>query len=111
MRDLDQTMRDAAPIKKAFIILFFAGLMAALVAVVMTIWNAILPDVIGVTEVNYWQMLGIIFLSRLLFGASKFGNNKHKRNRRKHFKDKFMNMSDEEKENFKSEWKSRWDKC
>ena len=104
-------MRDAAPIKKAFIILFFAGLMAALVGVVMLIWNAVLPDVIGVTEVNYWQMLGIIFLSRLLFGGSKFGNNKHKRGRRKHFKDKFMNMTDEEKENFKTEWKSRWDKC
>ena len=109
--DIEESMENASSIKKVIIVLFFAGLMVALVWVVMLIWNAILPDVIGVREVNYWQMLGIIFISRLLFGGSKFGSKNHKSKKRSQWKEKFKNMTDEEKEAFKSEWRSRWDKC
>ena len=109
--DIEEKMENASSIKKVFIVLFFAGLMVALVWVVMLIWNAILPDVIGVTEVNYWQMLGIIFLSKLLFGGNKFGSKKHKDKKGRQWREKYQSMSDEEKEAFKSEWKSRWGKC
>ena len=109
--DIENSMRQGSIIKKVFIVLFFAAAMAGLVAVIMLIWNAILPQVIGVTEVNYWQMLGILFLSKILFGGSKFGPNKSKFRKRSQMRKKFQSMTDEEKETFKSEWKSRWDKC
>jgi Ca2+/H+ antiporter, TMEM165/GDT1 family len=111
--DIEEKMENASSIKKVFIVIFFAGLMVVLVGVAMMIWNAILPEVIGVTEVNYWQMLGILFLSKLLFGGNKFGskNNKHKHKKSREWREKFKNMTDEEKETFKSEWRSRWDKC
>ena len=104
-------MREGSIIKKAFIILFFAAAMAGMVAVLMLVWNAILPKVIGVTEVNYWQMLGILFLSKILFGGSKFGSGKDKHRKRRQMREKFKSMTDEEKTAFKSEWKSRWEKC
>lgn len=36
---------------------------------VMWLWNAILPDVLGVRSINYWQAIGILALSRILFGG------------------------------------------
>jgi len=36
---------------------------------VMLLWNAILPTVLGVSVLNIWQAIGILALSRLLFGG------------------------------------------
>jgi hypothetical protein len=53
-----------------FLIVFAAG-----VAVVMLLWNALLPAIFGVTCINYWQAAGLIVLTRILFGG--FGHLKH----------------------------------
>jgi len=37
--------------------------------VVMLLWNALLPAIISVSAITYLQSLGIIILSRLLFGG------------------------------------------
>ena len=95
--------------KAPFMILFVLMGVAALTAVLMLLWNAILPEVIGVKEVTYWQALGILAISKILFGGFGRGSMKHKKRRAK-FKQKFMNMSDDEKASFKSEWKSRCEK-
>ncbi len=94
--------------KKPFIFLFIIAGIFALSAVVMFLWNAILPDVIDVNPLNYWQALGILVLSKILFGGSKFGpGRKHYKNKHLHFKEKFMNMTDEQKESFREEWRYR----
>ena len=77
-----------------------------LVWVVMLLWNAILPDVVGVSEITYWQALGILVLSKILFGGFKGDSSKRFKNKKKS-KDQFMNMTDEQKATFKSEWESR----
>lgn len=77
-----------------------------LIWAVMLLWNAILPEVIGVTEITYWQALGIFVLSKILFGGFRGGPPKRHKFRSK-MKERFMNMTDEEKETFKDEWKSR----
>ena len=76
---------------------------------VMFLWNAILPEVIGVKEINFWQAGGIFLLCKILFGGFNYGNHKHKGNAYSSLKmkEKLMNMSEEEKEQFKSEWRSR----
>ena len=55
-------------IKKGLMILFF-GIAAILVFgfVVMGLWNAILPLVLGVKVITFWQALGILLLSKILF--------------------------------------------
>ena len=37
--------------------------------VVLQLWNWLLPPLFGVPEVSFWQALGILALSRILFGG------------------------------------------
>ena len=93
--------------RKPFALFIIAGIFI-LGAVVMLLWNAILPDVLGVAALNYWQALGLLALSRILFGGFKFGpRGNHRGFGNPRFKEKFMNMSREERVNFKNEWKER----
>lgn len=74
--------------------------------VVMALWNAILPDLIHVGHLGYWQAMGLLLLCKILFGSFKMnggGNGRHK-----HWKNKFENMNPEEKEAFKQRVKERW---
>ncbi len=77
---------------------------------VMLLWNAILPEVTGFMKpLSFMQAVGILVLSRILFGGFKGGGGPWK-NGRKHqapWKEKMMNMSEEEREKFRQEWKSR----
>lgn len=78
--------------------------------IVMSLWNAILPAVLGVKVITFWQALGILVLSKILFGG--FGGFHRKkeqfRNRfRQKMMDKLAAMTPEEKEKFKNEWKNR----
>ena len=98
-------------IKKGLMILFF-GIAAILIFgfVVMGLWNAILPVVLGVKVITFWQALGILLLSKILFGG--FGGSRHRggwRNKGKwmEMKDKFAGMTPEEREKFKAEWKNK----
>jgi hypothetical protein len=98
-------------IKKGIMILVF-GIVAILVfgLVVMGLWNAILPAVLGVKAISFIQALGILLLSKILFGG--FGGGRHRggwRNKGKwmEMKDKFAGMTPEEREKFKAEWKNK----
>ena len=84
--------------------------------VVMSLWNGILPLVVtGVKAISFLQALGILVLSKILFGG--FGGGKGRwrggsawREKMKHRWDK---MSPEEKEKFKAQckhWGNRWEK-
>ncbi|MBC7570660.1 MAG: hypothetical protein H7319_13115 [Spirosoma sp.] len=46
------------------------GLLLGVLAgfVVMGLWNALLPDILGVSAITFWQALGLLLLSRILFG-------------------------------------------
>jgi Ca2+/H+ antiporter, TMEM165/GDT1 family len=96
---------------KAIMILIFGTACVALFTfIVMSLWNAILPEVLGVKIITFWQALGILVLSKILF--SGFGG---WHNKREHFKNKWRermrakweNMSPEERQKFKEEWKDR----
>jgi len=77
--------------------------------VVMALWNAILPVVIPIIKVvSYWQAVGILLLSRILFGGFKGPHRSGEGHRPPFFwKEKLEQMTDEEKEKFKEAWKSR----
>ena len=103
--------------------LLFIAALFLLPYVVMLLWNGILPEVIGVKTITYWQAVGIFILSKLLLGGFKGGgkhhkmkehfrnccqNNEHHQSMKEELRDKFMNMSDEERENFKQKWQDRF---
>ena len=90
-----------------FVPLVIAGIFL-ISAVVMGLWNAILPAVIGVKSISLWQALGILVLSKILFGGFHGGwRGRHGKERWMEMKQKFAAMSPEEREKLKEEWKSR----
>lgn len=85
-------------------------LVAALVlaAAVMWLWNAILPDVVGVKPITYLQALGLLALCRILFG--NFGGYKGGRphtSPKSAWRDKWMHLTPEEKMRMREAWKER----
>lgn len=89
---------------------FFIAAILLFGALVMFLWNAILPAVLGVSTITFWQALGILVLSKILFGS--FGRRGGGWNRGSHqwkkgMQDKWGNMTAEEREKFKAEWKNR----
>lgn len=96
--------------KVVFFMLLIPVVAYAFIHLVMYLWNGIIPDVFGLTTITFWQAAGIILLSKLLFGGMNFGKRGccHKRRGFGYgMKEKFMNMSDEDKEKMKQEWKAR----
>ena len=83
--------------------LFFIPLMllgaAIMIALVMILWNWLMPAIFGLTAITFWQAVGLLLLSKLLFSGFNF-NKKGRRPSfaRKGMRKKFMNMTDEEKE-------------
>ncbi len=93
----------------AKMILFFiilAPLFAfAIGSIVMLLWNYALVPVLHISTVTFWQALGILVLSKILF--SSFGG-RH-RHRGGFMKERMMwnSMTPEQKQKLKEEWKNR----
>lgn len=103
-------MKKSKAGKVLMIIVIAAAAITAFGFIVMGLWNAILPEVTGgVKTINFWQALGILALSKILFGFGKGGGGwaQKRREWKEKMKDKFNAMTPEERERFKAEWKKR----
>jgi hypothetical protein len=90
--------------------LFFIGVFLVLSGIAMFLWNALLPQLVHVTVINYWQALGLMVLSRILFGSFGFGGwmGRHKdAGPASLLKDKLMTMDEGDRAAFKEEWRKR----
>ena len=75
---------------------------------VMLLWNGLLPDIIHVGTITYWQAMGIFVLCKLLFGFGKGGHRGGGAPWMRHrMEEKFKNMSPEERARFKQKWEER----
>ena len=98
--------------KRRFFFFSFIAVVALLLlgGVVMFLWNAILPEVTPVHALNYWQAVGLLVLTRILFGGFRGGPWRGGRQMHRggpEFREKWMNMSEEERVKFKAEWRER----
>jgi Ca2+/H+ antiporter, TMEM165/GDT1 family len=76
--------------------------------IVMWLWNAILPDLLNVSRISFWQAAGLLVLSKILFGGFRGGAGYGRHRRwRKTIPENWANMNAEEKEQFKNEWRNR----
>ncbi|UCV10526.1 hypothetical protein KI614_09965 [Dechloromonas denitrificans] len=81
---------------------------AAVTWIVMQLWNCLLPDIfLGVSPISYWQALGVLALSRILFGGLRGGCHGHWRERR----ERWEKMTPEERQQLKSRFGGRWSSC
>ena len=92
--------------KVIFIPILVAAVVLLLGGVVMLLWNAILPGVIHVGELSYWQAVGLLVLSKLIFGGFHGHRGSHWGHWAKHRGD-WMNMTEEERTKLREEWKKR----
>lgn len=78
--------------------LLFIAVFAAAIAIVMLLWNALIPFIIGWTTISYWQAAGLMILCRLLlggfgrFGRGRFG--KHTFSHNRHNQEEWNHMHD-----------------
>jgi hypothetical protein len=50
-------------------VVFGLALIAAFSAVIMLLWNWLMPHIFNCPDINFWQALGLFILCRLLFGS------------------------------------------
>jgi hypothetical protein len=95
-----QIARSIARRIARFIAMAIAGIIAITLfiflggKVVQLLWNWLMPMLFGLREVTFWQAVGILALSRILFGGLGIGG---QRSRRRWGHD----MSPEERERFR----------
>ena len=89
---------------------FAAGAVLVLGAAVMWLWNAILPALLGVAFISYWQAVGLLILCRLLFGNFSRGKGapwaQHAQ-KKAAFREKWLHMNEEERARLREEWRKR----
>ncbi len=97
--------------KLIFIPFAIAGMVLILGGIVMGLWNAVLPDLVPVPRIKFWQAVGLLALCRILFG--NFGGKPgHRRGDMRggpgfRMREKWGRMSPEERERFREEWRER----
>lgn len=97
--------RRYKPLKVLFFIAVFLVIVASLSWLVMFLWNTILTDAVGVKPLTFWKAMGLLLLAKILFGGFGRGRGGWKRSPRGHWRNKWMNMSDEERSEAKTRWK------
>ena len=73
---------------------------------VMLLWNWLLPPLLGVHTIAFWQAVGILALCRILFGG--FGRHGGHSGFRRHWRERCDRMSPEEREKFRQAMRERW---
>jgi len=91
--------------KIAGIILLVIVGIGAFGAIVMLLWNALMPEIFHLPAITFWQALGLLLLSKILFSSFRGGG--PKRRMKDRLTEKWMNMTPEEREKFKQDWGSR----
>jgi hypothetical protein len=90
----------------------FAAFAVAAVAVaaylVMSLWNFVLPAVTGLRAISFAQALGLLVLSRLLFGGWRGRGGWHWRRR---LRERWEQMTPEQREQMRQTLRSHSGRC
>ncbi len=74
--------------------------------VVMRLWNWLTPALFGWHLITFWQALGLLVLSKILFGGFRGGPHRNWNWRGRMF-ERWEQMTPEERENFRERMRSR----
>jgi len=98
------SLRAAKFIAVAAVILLVVGF------VVMALWNALIPDLFKGPVLTYWQAVGLLLLSRLLFHGWVrwgFGGSWRHRDWKRRLEERMASMTPEEREKFRENLRRR----
>lgn len=91
--------------------------------IVLLLWNWLLPPLFGISQISFWQALGILVLCRILFGGFGMNGSQRSNSRRgvsdriadrvaervaERLDERYENMTPEERERFRQRVRERW---
>ncbi len=88
-----------------FVVLGILGLIL-FTFVVMWLWNWLVPALFNGPVLTYWQTLGILVLSKILFSGIGKGHHSHDHDCRHDYRDKFK---EKWKNKFEEKWKEKFE--
>ena len=83
---------------------------SAFSAIVMLLWNALIPQLFAGPVITFWQSLGLLILSHILlrgYSPWRHANGWRHDRWRNRLEEKLAAMTPEEREKFKDDWKHR----
>jgi hypothetical protein len=69
---------------------------------VRVLWNTLVPPIFGWHTITFWQGLGLLLLSKILFGGFHRHGGGDRSRWRQRMKDRWEHMTPEEREKFRS---------
>jgi hypothetical protein len=88
---------------------FFKGIKIASIAVVAAtafgfivreLWNVLIPPIFGWHTITFWQALGLLLLSKILFGGFHRHHGGDRNRWKQRMKERWEHMAPEERERF-----------
>ncbi len=92
------------------IVAIVAVALAAFGAIVMLLWNALLPELFGLRAISFPQALGLLLLVRILVGTLRGGGHHRYRGWHRGHRDwrGWHRMTPDERERFKAQMRERF---
>jgi hypothetical protein len=69
--------------------------------IVKSLWNVLVPPIIGWHTITFWQALGLLLLSKILFGGFHRHGGRDRARWKQRMKDRWEQMTPEEREKFR----------
>jgi hypothetical protein len=94
-------------VKGAAFLVLAIGVLAGLSLVVMSLWNWLVPSLFHGPAVQYWQAVGLLLLSRILFGGWRGRGGWHGHWRQRMWRERWTNMTPEERARLRERFQHR----
>jgi hypothetical protein len=99
-------MRHPWYLRALKIALFAVAFFTVFAFVVMGLWNWLMPALFGWHLITFWQALGLLVLSKILFGGFRGGPHRNWHWRRR-MMERWEQMTPEEREKFRESMRGR----
>lgn len=73
----------------------------------MLLWNWLVPDLFGGPSITFWQSLGLLALTKMLFWSFG-GKSSHGSHWKHRYQSRLSSMTPEERARFKEKLQARW---
>ncbi len=94
-------------LKFPLLAMLFVAMLVGLGLVVMSLWNWLMPALFGLKLIGYWQAVGLIILSKILFGGFR-GSSGRGGYRRDRMREHWKQRTPEEREKFRQGLRACW---
>jgi hypothetical protein len=97
-------------IKGPFFVILFLAILSVVSFLTMLLWNSLVPELFNGPVITFWQSMGLIILSKILFGGFRGRGRGHQGHPgmmwKRKWSEKMESMTPEEKEKFRRNCRS-----